>query len=60
MTELDKRIIKLLDELKGCFQKKFREIDRYDNVRYSFLSFKITHLGNFKEKYKRLFIDEGI
>ena len=57
MTELDQRIIKLLQELIICLRdKEHNEVDRYDNKRGHFLSFRRENFITTIKRYKRLFM----
>ena len=57
MTELDQKIINLLQELIVCFREKERkELDRYDNKRGLFLSFRMENFKTTKTRYVRLFM----
>ena len=58
MTELDQKIIKLLQELIICFRdKEHKEVDKYDNKRGLFLSFRREKFKTTKTRYVRLFLD---
>lgn len=57
MTELDQKIIKLLQELIISFRDKERsEVDRYYDKGILFLSFRRENFKTTIKRYKRLFM----